>query len=89
MSTDLERFRAEYEKLRPLIPDFPGDREWTDRLRTWEDFTTLGPLVAADFRDLEAIARRGKEWARMEVERRRAMMPEMLDLVMRAFPNAK
>lgn len=76
MSADLEQFRAEYEKLRPSIPEFPGEREWPDRLRTWEDFERLGPIVAGQFRRIGAYER----------ERRRAMAPELFELLVRAFP---
>lgn len=63
------------------LPEFPGEREWVDRLRSVEDVIALGPLVADEFRQL---FRRDKR----EFERRRAMCPELLDLLFEVFPSA-
>lgn len=80
MSTDLKRFRAQYERLRPTIPTFEGEREWPDRLRSWPDFVKFGALVAEDLR-------RADEWFPEEPVRLRAMAPALADLVMRVFPE--
>jgi len=84
---DRAAIRAEYERLQAHIPTFPGEREWPDRLRDWGAFVEFGPMVAADFREIAAAERAGKSWAQGEPERRRAMAPELLDLVLRALPE--
>jgi len=83
----LEQFRQQYDRLQPRVPVFPGEREWPDRLRTWDDFVHFGPLVAEDFRELSADERAGQAYAKGEYERRRAMAPDLLDLVFEAFPG--
>ena len=82
---DRAAIRAEYERLQAHIPTFPGEREWPDRLRDWGAFLEFGPLVAEDFREVAAAERAGKFWAKGEFERRRAMAPELFELVLRAF----
>ena len=83
--TNVESIRAEYERLRPHIPTFPGEREWPDRLRDWGAFVEFGPMVAEDFYEIAAAERAGRSWAKGEFERRRAMCPALFDLVRAAF----
>jgi len=85
VSLTLEQYRAAYERLRPTIPQFPGEREWPDRLRSWDDFVQFGPLVAEQFRALTVDERAGRSRARGELERLRTMAPDLADLVLRAF----
>lgn len=75
----LEAFRAEYDALK--IPEFPDEREWPDRVRSWEDFLANGPAVAE-------LLRRKDGWFPDEHERLRALAPKLADLVLRAFPEA-
>lgn len=63
------------------LPEFPGEREWADRLRSVEDFTVLGPLVASDFRRIAQVNPR-------QFNRRRAMCPPLFALLFEAFPPA-
>lgn len=63
----------------PPFPEFPGEREWTDRLFTLEDFFENGPLVADHTR--EHISHNARE-----LERMRQMFPELWKLLFEAFP---
>jgi hypothetical protein len=69
--------RAAYKAL-PAFPEFPGEREWPDRLPTPEAFEQMGPLVADDLRGIADD--------REELERRRAMFPELWGTLFEAFP---
>jgi hypothetical protein len=89
MAHSIESITQRLTALGPL-PEFPGEREWVDRLRTPEDFAELGPMVADDFRALRA---RTKDWnpakaehAAREFERRKAMCPPLFALLFEAFP---
>lgn len=70
----LEQLRARYDALGPL-PEFPGEREWVDRLRTFDDFVEFGPLTWDTF---VGISKR-------EHERMRTMAPELYELLRQAF----
>jgi hypothetical protein len=70
----LASLRQRYEVLGAL-PEFLGEREWVDRLRTFEDFVGFGPLVIESFAGICAE----------EAERRRQMAPELYELLREAF----
>ena len=66
-------------KALPPIPEFPFEREWPDRLRTLTDFLTMGPLVLESF-----------DWTDSEeLERLRAMAPELWALLLEAYGTPK
>lgn len=77
----VDELRRRLDALQPL-PEFPGEREWVDRLRSVDDFVALGPIVADDFRALRA------DGATREFERCRRMCPPLFDLLFDAFPPA-
>ncbi|MDF1565272.1 MAG: hypothetical protein P1V51_19705 [Deltaproteobacteria bacterium] len=53
------------------------DREWVDRLRTFEDFIANGPLAADGIRDSEP---RDQAWIR-------SLAPDLHDLLLETFPE--
>jgi hypothetical protein len=69
-----------YEELRHGIPEFPFEREWPDRMRTWEGFVSAGPMVAKDLRGYGDA----EEAARLQ-----AMCPDLAALVLEAYPPKK
>lgn len=65
---------ARYKAL-GAIPEFDGEREWPDRLRTFDDFIELGPLVVESF-----------DWSDAdELRRLRAMAPELWALLLESY----
>lgn len=66
--------RRRYEALPPL-PEFPWEREWVDRLRSFDDFLRLGPLVWESF---SLVSRR-------DHERMRQLAPELYELLRDSF----
>jgi hypothetical protein len=69
--------REAYRAL-PPFPEFPGEREWPDRLPTPEAFEAMGEIVAGAMRVIADD--------REELERRRAMFPALWDVLFKAFP---
>jgi hypothetical protein len=55
--TTLAEVKAQFELLLPL-PVCPGEREWLDRLRTWDDFQVFGLAVLSDIRSARPQERR-------------------------------
>jgi hypothetical protein len=46
-SIPIEEPRSRYEKLLP-VPEAPGEREWGDRVTTFDHFLTMGPADLLD-----------------------------------------
>lgn len=69
--------REAYKAL-PAWPEFPGEREWPDRLATPRAFQEVGSMVADNMRRI----RHDRE----ELERRRAMFPALWDLLFICYP---
>ena len=70
----LDLLRARHDALPPLA-EFPGEREWVDRVRTFDEFLRLGPKMIESFDGLDTE----------EVGRRRQMAPELYELLREAF----
>ena len=77
-TTALARLKSKYEGI--TIPP-TLDREWVDRLRTWEGFLENGPQTAA------IILRWLNEPATSTNRELRHFCPELWDLVLEAFPH--
>lgn len=66
--------RSRYDALGAL-PEFPWERQWVDRLRTFDDFIELGPLVIESF-----------DWQDTdELRRLHDMAPELWTLLLDAY----
>lgn len=76
---EITELRRLYDAL-PAFPEFPGEREWPDRLRTLEDFTENGPITAQLLAEVNPYADDDDQ------ERLRGMFPELWDLLFTSFP---
>ena len=47
LSNSIEELNSRYEKLLP-VPEVPGEREWGDRVTTFDHFLTMGPADLLD-----------------------------------------
>jgi hypothetical protein len=79
-----ERFRARYEALAPAIDGrrLPGERNWLDRVASWEDFVAHGANAARCLRPSPDA------WFPEEHTAERALYPELAELVLEAFPGS-
>jgi hypothetical protein len=75
--------RRRFDALPPeaLPEQLTGERDWVDRVRDFEGFERFGPLTAAHVRALE------REGATSVIEHMRERSPELLALVLEAFPD--
>jgi len=71
--------RERYEALRPAIPQWVGDQHWANRLETWDDFVTKGPVIAHLLRKLREDS--PGTWEK-DIQ---SIHPELCDLVLEAF----
>lgn len=79
-----EKFRARYEALFPEIDArrLPGDRNWLDRVASWEDFLIHGADAARCLRPSPDA------WFPEEQIAERNLYPQLADLVLEAFPES-
>lgn len=82
MNLDRAEIERHYAQL-PDFPGFPGEREWPDRLHTVDEFIETGPVVADHMRELRDSYGPG---AVSELERRKAMFPQLWELLFKAYP---
>ena len=59
---DIDDVKKRYEALGE-VPAVPGEREWVDRITTFEDFMTRGPEVVAHF-NTSPDMQDNREWLR-------------------------
>ena len=74
LSNPIEELKSRYERLLP-VPAIPGEREWVDRVTTYDDFLKMGPEV------IESLKKMGEE----DRQRVRKFATELYDLLMEAF----
>ncbi len=77
--TRITKFKKRYEGL--VIPEQrPGEWDWVDRLRAWDEFQRMGQRVADQLEEL--LRMEGPE----EYERTfRSLCPALHDLLMEVF----
>lgn len=72
---DIAEIKRRYTELLP-VPHITGEREWVDRITTFEHFMEFGPMIS------EHLSNVGER----EKDRLREMAPRHYDLLVEAFP---
>jgi len=74
--------RQEYDELCQSIPHWDGDQHWANRLETWEDFLSNGPIVARLLRKLKTLTPPDVWEAEIY-----SIHPKLCDVVLEHFPE--